>query len=201
MRVLVIVHPVPKDIRKIFDLNESDYIIGVDQAILSLYKQRIPINLAVGDFDSLKNQGMLNQLETVRLKPEKDVTDTYQALIEATKKQPDEIIMIGGFGGLRIEHFIAHLTLFNKYHDLIMLDDYSKIYALKEGEYPNNFNGYISLFAYPDAVISLPGFKYELDHYKLELFDPLCISNEVEKTDANIIVHKGQVIVVESKKD
>ncbi len=201
MRVLVIVHPVPKDIRKILNLKVDDYIIGVDQAILDLYKQRIKIDLAVGDFDSLKNQHMLLQLDTLRLKPEKDVTDSYQALVEATKKQPDEIIMIGGFGGNRIEHFMAHLTLFNEFNALVMIDDYSRMYMLKKGVYKIDSDGFISLFAYPDAEISLPGFKYELDHYKLSLFDPLCISNEVVRNDAEIVVHEGRVIIVISKKD
>jgi thiamine pyrophosphokinase len=63
MRVLVVTYPTPKDIRKVVALHESDYIIAVDQAVLALYKQRISINLAVGDFDSLTNQGILSQLK------------------------------------------------------------------------------------------------------------------------------------------
>jgi len=201
MRVLVIVHPVPKDIRKFFDLKPDDYIIGVDQAILALYKQRIPVHLAVGDFDSLKNQGILTQLDTVRLEPEKDDTDTHRAMVEAMKKNPEELVMIGGFGGLRIEHFIAHLTLFNEFNKLVMIDENSKIYLLTQGKYETQFKGYISLFSYPDSVITLEGFKYPLTHYELKLFDPLCISNEIVDIMGHINIEKGQVIVVESQKD
>ncbi len=200
MRALVVVHPVPKDIKKVIDIRADDYIIGVDQAVLALYKQRIKIDLAVGDFDSLKNPHMLTQLNTVRLKPEKDMTDSYQALVEAKKKGVDEIIMIGGFGGNRIEHFIAHLILFDTFDNLIMINEYSKIYLISEGSYPMSFEGYVSLFAYPNAEITLKGFKYPLNHYELKTYDPLCISNQIKK-DAQIDVHQGKVLVILSKQD
>src|SRR3989339_2069504 len=106
MRVLVITHPTPKDIRAFFPLREDDYIIAVDQAVSNLYKQRIKIDLAIGDFDSLSNHGMLNSLNVIKLNPVKDVTDTNQALIEAMNMKPDELYMIGGIGGERIEHFM-----------------------------------------------------------------------------------------------
>ena len=127
MRVIIITHPTPKDVRKIFKIEKSDYFIGVDQAILAMYKQRIKIDLAVGDFDSLKNPGILNQLNKVELSPIKDVTDTYQALLEAKKLNADELIMIGGIGGQRIEHYMANLSLFNEFENLVIIDDYSVI--------------------------------------------------------------------------
>ena len=200
MRVLVVCHPVPRDIRSFFELKADDYVIGVDQAVLSLYKQRVPVNLAVGDFDSLKNQGILNQLEVVRLQPEKDATDTYQALLEAKKMSPEELYLIGGFGGERVEHFIANFYLFDQFKDLKMIDDYSKIYRLEQGTYDKDYDGYTSIFAYPHAEISLKSFKYELDHYDLKQYDPIGISNETKK-DAQIIVHQGSIIVIESKRD
>lgn len=200
MRVIIVTHPTPKDIKKIYDIKDSDVIIAVDQAVLALYKQRIKIDLAVGDFDSLSNQSMLNQLHVVRLNPVKDVTDTYQALIEATKMNPDEIVMIGGIGGDRIEHFMIHTMFFNEFPNLKIIDDHSEITMLNEGVYEVITNDYVSFVAYPKARISLMGFKYPLSDYLLMNFDPLCISNEVTDEKGSIHIHEGRVLQIVSKK-
>ena len=200
MRAIIVTYPTPKDIRKIFPLKESDVIIAVDQAVLALYKQRIKIDLAVGDFDSLTNQGMLINLHVIRLNPVKDFTDTHQALVEAKKMNPDELIMIGGLGGERIEHFVAHTLFFDEFPELQIVDEYSTIKLLQEGLHDVHSKGYVSLFAYPKAKLSLIGFKYPLSTYLLMTYDPLCISNEVVEDHGIIHVHEGRILMIESLK-
>ncbi len=200
MRALIICHPTPKDIRNVIHLLDDDYVVAVDQAVLDLYKQRIKIDLAIGDFDSLKNHGVLTNLNVIKLAPEKDVTDTYQALLEANKMGPDELIIIGGIGGDRIEHFMVHLMHFDAFNNLRIIDEHSEIFMLENQDLKVSFKGYVSIFAYPDAVVNLVGFKYPLNDYHLTQFDPLGISNEVTG-DATISVKKGRVLVVLSKKD
>jgi thiamine pyrophosphokinase len=200
MRVLIVTHPTPKDIRKLIDLKDSDYVIGVDQAILSLYKQRVPIHLAVGDFDSLINHGMLSQLNVVRLNSVKDVTDTHQALIEATKVDADEMIMVGGLGGDRVEHFMIHTMFFNEFPKLVIKDEKSTLFLLEKGMHELKGNEYITFVAYPKATLSLSGFKYNLNSYRLTTYDPLCISNEIDSDVGIVTVHEGKVLVVISKK-
>lgn len=201
MRVIVVTHPTPKDIKKILSIEASDRIIAVDQAVLALYKQRIKIDLAVGDFDSLTNQGILTQLHVVRLNPIKDVTDTHQALVEAMKMDPDELIMIGGIGGDRIEHFMIHTMFFDEFPSLKMIDDHTIIERLNKGLHEIESKGYVSFVAYPKAVISLSGFKYNLNEYLLLTYDPLCISNEVMGDQGFIHVHDGSVLKIISKRE
>jgi thiamine pyrophosphokinase len=200
MRVLVITHPTPKDIKNIFKIEDSDYIIAVDQAVLSLYKQRIKIDLAVGDFDSLTNHGILNNLNVIRLNPVKDITDTHQALIEAKKINADSIYLIGGMGGDRIEHFMVHMMFFNEFNDLKIVDENSVIYMLDKGVHEIKTNEYVSVFAYPRATISLSGFKYDLNEYLLTSYDPLGISNELVNSKAFVHIIEGRVLIVISKK-
>jgi thiamine pyrophosphokinase len=200
MRVLIVTHPTPKDIRKLIDYRESDYVIGVDQAILSLYKQRVPIHLAVGDFDSLNNHGMLSQLNVVRLNQVKDVTDTHQALIEAVKVDPDEIIMVGGLGGERIEHFLIHTMFFNEFPKLVIKDEKSTLFLLEKGMHELKGNEFFTFIAYPKATLSLSGFKYDISSYHLMTYDPLCISNEIDGDVGHVNVHDGKVLVVITKK-
>ena len=41
------------------------------------------------------------------------------------------MIMIGGIGGDRIEHFMVHLLHFNEFKNLKMIDDHSEIFMLE----------------------------------------------------------------------
>ncbi|MDY0075502.1 MAG: thiamine diphosphokinase [Acholeplasmataceae bacterium] len=200
MRTIIVTHPTPKDIKKIFSFEDSDVVIAVDQAVLALYKQRIKIDLAVGDFDSLTNQGMLTNLHVIRLNPIKDVTDTYQALLEASKMNPDQMIMIGGIGGERIEHFMIHTMFFDDFPNLKMIDDNTTIQMLSEGLYDLETTDYITYIAYPKAKLSLSGFKYPLSDYLLLTYDPLCISNELIDTKGQVHIHEGRVLQIISKK-
>ena len=194
MRAIIVTHPTPKDIRKIFQFKNGDVVIAVDQAVLALYKQRIKIDLAVGDFDSLTNQGMLINLNVIRLNPVKDVTDTHQALVEASKMNPEEIFLIGGIGGERIEHFMVHTLFFDEFPSLRIIDDNTEIRMLQEGLHEVETKGYVTYLAYPKAKISLMGFKYPLSEYLLMTYDPLCISNEVVEKKGIIHIHDGRVL-------
>lgn len=201
MRVIIVTYPTPKDIKKFFKIESSDYIIAVDQAVLALYKQRIHIDLAVGDFDSLTNHGILSQLNVIRLNPEKDVTDTYQALIEASKIEHDACYLIGGMGGERIEHFMVHIMLFNHFPKLIIKDENSTLFLMEKGMHMfHEKDIYYSFFAYPKSNITISGFKYNLTTYILTTYDPLCISNELIQDEGILHVHEGKILAVLSSK-
>ena len=63
---------------------------------------------AVGDFDSLSGQGLvyldtLSETEIVRLKPEKDDSDTQHALNYAIDRGAEDIVILGATGS-RIDH-------------------------------------------------------------------------------------------------
>ena len=200
MRAIVVTHPTPKNIRELINITQDDYVIAVDQAVANLIDQSIRIDLAVGDFDSLERQALLEGLEVVKLDSVKDVTDTHQALYEAEKRGYQTFLLIGGFGGKRVEHFIANMMHFKRFDDLTMINENSKIYIKKTGKYEIESKDYVSLFAYPEATITLLGFKYPLEGYQLTTFDPLGISNELIKKTGTLMVHQGTVLVVESKK-
>lgn len=201
MRVLIVTHPTPKDVRQIIDILDSDYIIAVDQATRSLYQQQIRIDLAIGDFDSLENHEVLRELNVLRLNKKKNVTDTYQALIEANKLNPEEVYLIGGIGGDRIEHFMIHTMFFDQFPKLTMKDEKSTLFLLEKGVHKVSNSLYNTFIAYPEAILSLSGFEYNLSKLKLTAYNPLCISNEVKGGNGTIEVHKGRILVVISQKE
>ena len=50
-----------------------------------------------------------------------------------------------------------------------------------------------------NVSLSLEGFKYTLDNYELKQGLSICQSNEVEDEQGIIKVHKGLIIVLETK--
>ncbi|WP_026399876.1 thiamine diphosphokinase [Acholeplasma equifetale] len=199
-RIVVCVYPILSNIETVLDDIKYDQLISVDQATHFLIEKNIPISLAIGDFDSIKDKIVLNDINHITLNVEKDETDTLAAIRYAYQQNPDEVIVLGGIGGERIEHSIANISLLNEFPNLKIITDYSKIYTLSEGTYQTSFKGYISIFSMIDSVISLKNFKYPLNQYELTLFNTIGISNELNGDIGTIEVKKGKIMVIESKK-
>ncbi|CCV63986.1 Thiamine pyrophosphokinase [Alteracholeplasma palmae J233] len=196
--VYVIAPPIDFDLHKI--VTKNSFVIAVDSAVEAVISQNIPIDLAVGDFDSLKDKGLLEGLNVIKLNEEKDDTDTAVALNEAYKKEADYVYLVGGINGDRAEHMIANIFLLEKYPKLEIKNDHMRIKKLPAGSYDLSFKGYISLFGFPSAVLSLEGFKYPLNRYKMDFADPVGISNELNDYKGKITILEGSVIVILSKK-
>lgn len=184
-----------------YDYNNK-YVIGVDKGSIRAINAGVKLDEAVGDFDSITKEelNMLYKLTKVtKLDPIKDDTDTAHAL--GLCKNAKNIDILGSIQGKRIEHFLANLIDLKNDSRIRLIDDYSIIFTLdKDYSIIKSDYKYISFYSLRDStVISLKGFKYELNNYNLKINDPLCISNELLK-DGKIIID-GKVIVVMSKED
>lgn len=178
----------------------NEYIVGVDSGLEYLENLKKPIDLAVGDFDSIHqekfNKIKNNCLEIIKLNPEKNMTDLAYTLDYIYNNiDYNEIEIYGGISG-RVDHLLANLNLIRKYSFSIR-DDKHFIYLLKKGRHRiNNFKKYISFFALEDVYnFSLKGFKYTLTNYYLSSNDSLCVSNE---GNGEIEFDKGKVLVISS---
>lgn len=181
------------------DLN-LDYI-GVDRGVELLIELGIKPIYAIGDFDSIENENVLNELKIERLPTRKDVTDTHAALEYAIEKGYDEVDIYGVTGG-RLDHFFSAMCLLEKYADkkIRIIDQQNIIQLLLPGShevYYDEFK-YFSLYALSDAYIDITGAEYPLDHYYLKREDPLCVSNQVAK-DVAIIRNSKPIILVKSR--
>lgn len=199
MNVYLIVHPVPNNLNQI--IKKPAYVIAVDQGLFDAYKQGVFVDLAIGDFDSLSDISLLDKVLYKRLNPVKDITDTEAALQYALSLNPAHTYILGGIGGSRLEHSYANLLLLFDYDNVSIMTSESVVVTYSEGIHNTKFNGFINIFSQNQAVISLTGFKYELDTYKLKRFDRLGISNELKDTEGTIKVHSGSVLVVYTKKE
>ena len=118
-----------QDFKFNINLNDFDFLIGVDRGALIAYQNNIYVNLAIGDFDSVTKDELIliqEKSKVIKLNPIKDLTDTAEALKYAFKLSND-VTMLGGIEGKRIEHFIANLCLFKEYPLLKIENENSRI--------------------------------------------------------------------------
>jgi thiamine pyrophosphokinase len=195
-KVYVITYPTPLEVHKIVKIHEDDFVIGVDQAVFYMYKQRIKVDLAVGDFDSLRHKSLLFGLNCDVLPSHKDQTDTYHALTKAFEIS-DDVTLIGGSYGDRIEHFYVHMMLPYHFPNLIIRTELSTIRCISQTTTLSH-QGYVNIFPYPEATISLDGFEYALDTYTFKPFDVLGISNRIIETKGTLTIHDGRILLIET---
>lgn len=199
MKIAVVSPRVPKDLKSI--INIDDYVIyACDQAVEELIRQNIHIHLAIGDFDSIENKDLLNEINIIKLSEVKDVSDTKHAIKHAYTVS-DEVILVGGIKGNRVDHLIANLYLFDEFKDLRLIDDTNLIYIKEEGSYKIdklNYN-YLSIFPIKESIVSIGGVKYPLKEKKLKAYDALGLSNQIINNTADLVVVKGKVLIIQSK--
>jgi thiamine pyrophosphokinase len=160
-----------------------DYI-AVDQGLSHLHEQGITPILAIGDFDSLVNQALLEKLKVERYPVRKDDTDTALAISYCVEAGYDEIDVYGVCGG-RLDHLISVLITLRKYPDvkIHLYDQKNRITLLPKGDHwiTSGYH-YFSLYAYTPTHLTLENCAYPLENYLLNPDDPLVTSNQCEGT-------------------
>ena len=186
-----------------FNKNEYDIIIGADRGALHAINNGIIPDISIGDFDSVSKEEFEiinnNSKKIIKLNCIKDTSDTNSAIKLVIDY--DEIHILGGIKGKRIEHLFSNIIDLINYPNLSIRDEDSLIEVIRDNNYKIK-DGYkfISLFALEDSIISLNGFKYNLNKYLLKPNDSLCLSNEIID-NPKIDLEKGKVIIIYSHAD
>lgn len=197
MIVKIFVSPSSQGLIDMYQSEVGEVIIGVEKGAYMLAKNRIAMDRAVGDFDSVnetEKQLIAKYAEAVQIhEVKKDETDTALALDMALNYRPDKIIIYGGIG-TRFDHTYANMLLLKK-GNIIQVDEFHKMYVLSPGTYEiENTYEYISFFAIEDVKnLHLKDFYYPLKKDLLTRFDPLCISNQGSGT---VSFEDGLLLVV-----
>lgn len=192
-------------------LREDDFIIACDAG----YRNCAPLgcrpNIIVGDFDTAPCPEQQDD-DIVVLPHVKDDTDTEYAAKLASEKGFDEVLLLGGLGGKRLEHTLANLCtglgLEQRGVRATLLDEYSRITFVMPGEtrrYPKENYFFFSVFPMEGRAegVSEHGSFYELDDAQLTAGYPLGISNEyAEGSDCiTVATSTGALVVVETFAD
>lgn len=176
----------------------DEYLVGVDSGLTILLENKLEIDLAVGDFDSIDEDSLFlvkqKAKQLIQLPNHKDQTDLAFAIDYLYNHMDYQSITVyGGIGG-RIDHFLANVNLIKQY-DLEFIDQHHRLFPLRKGKYTlHNHRTYISFFAIEDVYdLTIKGFEYELDGYFLSTYDSLCVSN---RGSGELAFSKGRLLVV-----
>ncbi len=199
-KIKIFTGPNNYDFDKLYFEEADEYIVGVDSGLEYLLTNKINIDLAIGDFDSLNPDKLVNVMnaskQVIRLDKNKSMTDlAYTIDYLYNNLVYDKIEIYGGIGG-RIDHLLANLNLLKRF-DLSLCDNHHLIYTLHKGKHRiENYHRFISFFALEDCYnLSLKNFKFEIDNYYLSTSDSLCVSNE---GSGWVEFSKGRLLVIAS---
>lgn len=200
-----------KCLTDIYQNNKFHYIIASDGGLRILDKLNIIPNYIIGDFDSI-NKNILDKyineetIKIIKLKPEKDYTDTHMALKLAIELKSKDVTILGAIGS-RIDHTIANIhilkeSLKNNVRCKI-IDNKNEIQLIDRKtdlEINRNYK-YISLIPLTTTAkgVTLTGFKYPLSNATLEAGQSIGVSNEQKEKIAQIYLKEGILILIKSK--
>jgi len=168
-------------VNKFVDL-DNIFTIAVDGGCNYLIEENRRIDLAIGDFDSLKYKEVIYNNRHI-LKTDMDYNDLEIAMDYCLKNGFKKIYLFG-FTGKRSDHFQFNLRVMQKFIerglDIVMIDEFNVILGSIGC---NNFDrGSYKFFSilpvYDDTIISICGAKYNLNNFHLNLIDTLTLSNE-----------------------
>lgn len=199
--------------KKYIEENPFEKIIFVDSALNHQKDLGVEPDYIIGDFDSV-DPSVLEETEKqyeeerfVRMKPEKDFTDTDIALMFAMEQGAKEIAILGATGS-RVDHMIANIHILMKPLSYgisaYLLDEYNKIYLVDSNitlKKENMYGPYISVLPLTEEAVAvfLRGFKYNLSDATLTIGESLGISNEIQDDVALLEVSEGVLIIIEAK--
>lgn len=197
---------------QILKSEETEYIVAADHGLEFLYKHGIKPDYIVGDFDSTSEE-IVNYYKTEtkvpirQFNPVKDASDTEIALRLCLNMGRKNIVILGGTG-TRIDHIWANVQSLKIAKDAgaeaYLMDAHNRIRLLDESSVIRKseaFGPYFSVFPLDGEIIdfNITGAKYPLHHHTLMPFDSLCVSNEWEEEEVEIIFPVGNVILMETR--
>ena len=192
--------------------NQKFQFIGVDGGCLKLMAEELPIDLAIGDFDSIsvEDKETLKDYASnmIEFPSEKDFTDFEEALMWVAKEYPQQKIhVLGAFGG-RVDHAISCLwAMFRPELQalipyLSLEDEWNHISFLIPGDYvieKLDYTKYLSFITTgPIEQLTLKNVKYTLNNQDYD-FPIALISNEFIDEKMEISFESGGIIVGQTR--
>ena len=207
--VIISACPVSPELARL--LRPDDFIIACDAGYRNCGVLHCKPDIIVGDFDTAPCPEQTDD-DIVVLPHVKDDTDTEYAAKLATDKGFDEVLLLGGLGGKRVEHTLANLCtglgLEKRGVRATLQDERSRITYVLPGEtrrYPKEDYFFFSAFPLEGRAegVCESGSFYELTDATLMATYPLGVSNEyAEGSDCiTISTREGALVVVETLPD
>lgn len=162
----------------------------------------LPVDLAVGDFDSVSEESFAGLAEVERHPEDKDATDLELALRAALRFEPDRVLVVGSAGG-RLDHLLGSLLLLaDEAWAGVQVDaqlgDAAVHVVRGERELHGEVGELVSLFALqgPARDVVTEGLAYPLRGETLEPGTSRGVSNAFAAPQARISVGAGVLLAV-----
>ena len=209
-RRAVILSAVPVSTALCRYVQPGDFVVACDAGYRNAERLDLRPDLIVGDFDSAPQPK--TEHETIVLPHVKDDTDTEYAAKLVSEKGFDEVLLLGGLRGRRVEHTLANLCtglgLEQRGVRTTLLDERSRITYVMPGEtrrYPKEKYFFFSAFPMEGRAqgVCERGSYYELTDAELTASYPLGVSNEYAAGSDCITIstRSGALVVVETIAD
>lgn len=195
--------------------NDSETaFVGVDLGAKQLLDMNFPIDLAVGDFDSIEDkvyQQVAKKAESIeKLEPMKDETDTEHALGSVADLYPNARYHLFGMLGGRVDHLLSNLWLIyqERFASIIdrvhLVEENNAVSFLRPGQHQIDRlkdMKYLSFVAMtPVKDLCLENVLYPLDNYQMPT--PLAlISNEFlpGQNTMKIAFSNGLILAIQAR--
>ncbi|HEP1486682.1 thiamine diphosphokinase [Streptococcus pyogenes] len=190
---------------------DFDYFVGIDRGSLFLLENGLPLNMAVGDFDSVSQKAFTDIKEKAELfitaHPEKNDTDTELALKEVFARFPEtEVTIFGAFGG-RMDHLLSNIFLPSDpgiapfMAQIALRDQQNMITYRPAGQHlihKEEGMTYVAFMAEGEADLTITGAKFELtqdNFFKKKIYS----SNAFIHQPITVSLPSGYLIIIQSK--
>lgn len=192
-------------------LRDHDVYVGVDGGCLKLLEQGLPLDMAVGDFDSVSETDLNNiksqAKQVVQSVPEKNDTDMELALKAVFEEDPTARVSVyGAFGG-RLDHFLSNIFLptdpdLAPYMEQIQLvDGRNRLLYRPAGCHeilPDPAMSYVGFMPVGGGHLEITGAKYPL-HPENYFLKAMYGSNEFLDQPIQVSLDRGYLVIVYSK--
>ena len=195
------------------DVLETDFdvFVGVDAGSLFLLQHQLPLDMVIGDFDSVSpadfQQIEQAAKELIQAPAEKDDTDLELALKTVFERYPQAQARVFGALGGRIDHLLSNLFLASE-PDLApfmgrmeLAGEDNRILFRPAGQHrlsPIEGMTYISFMPSDGSHLTIENAKYPLREENF-FFKKCYSSNEFLDGDIQIALDTGYVVIIYSK--
>ncbi len=191
----------------------GDWVAAVDSGLLHAEAWGWPIDLLIGDLDSLAASGAAGRrafesrnsaaAEVITAPPAKDETDLELALREALRRGADEIVICAALGG-RADHMLANVFLLARPElagrTVSIVEGKARLQILRGGDrvvLPGAAGDLLSLLPLggPAAGVTTESLLYPLHDETLAPGEPRGVSNVFQGEQAVIALREGCLLV------
>lgn len=192
------------------ELTDAQLVIAADGGARWLEAVGRRPDVVVGDLDSL-DPGLLARLETARVEVDrhpsaKEASDVELALASAAAVGAEEVVLLGAWGGLRIDHALANLLLVADSGDagrtVHLVHGRTRVRAVRGGrrlELAGTTGDLVTLLPVGgDAEgVATKGLRFALNGETLRFGSTRGLSNVIADASAAVTLARGALLVVE----